>query len=273
MLANKQAKEWMQENYPLIGVYNHEQTASQELLQKCFPDAALSLIVAGLLAHCHLLLVLLSIKYGNKWQRKEDDQRYSDRPAPWNADGCLDSEKMVKDDAQLGILLDHGLEVQMLSWKIYVENPEACAIISDAMNSGNSLALAKTTVAMVSELTMTVSRLVNTENMNETYIKSQLSTTSPQLAHSQNFKEWMNLVIVLGHTHNSYLPQFFAFASECIDSKHRQLRLEAARPVQSICAYPRSTIAFLKRSLLSTPSNGICPAPPSNLKEYPVVVL
>ena len=131
------------------------------------------------------------------WQRKEDDKRYSDRPSPWNADGCLDSEKMVKTDAELGILLDHGLEVQMLSWKIYVENPEACAIISDAMNSGNSLALAKTTVAMVAELTMTVSRLVGTEYMNEAYIKSQLRTTSPL--------DWATVVGLCGNCASSQL--------------------------------------------------------------------
>ena len=50
-------------------------------------------------------------------------------------------------DADLANLLTEGLVMEVISWKLYKEEPVACSLISQALSSGQSFAL------RISELT------------------------------------------------------------------------------------------------------------------------
>ena len=56
-------------------------------------------------------------------------------------------------DAGLAALLHDGLRMEVLSWKMQVEEPLACSLISQALNSGHQLALQTSELTALAVLT------------------------------------------------------------------------------------------------------------------------
>ena len=260
---------WMLEKYPYISSYNRGHTKDTEFLSNCFPEATLSIIGAGTLAHSHLVLVLRSAEYGNKWKGDKESANADYVRPPWDMNGNLDAQKMSEEDGDLKQLLEHGLTMDLLSWKIFVEEPDACTLISEACNMPNKMAINQTLIAMLSELTNTVARLRGSAEMTTTYIKVQLQKRCGELVNSDSFLKWFCLVVELGEEQNNYLKEFFLFTTQCIQSKFRQLPSDAVEAIHPVSFnYPRTKIAFLKRCLLGSPVNGICPKPENGLGDY-----
>ena len=92
----------------------------------------------GILSHSHLLLVLLSFVRGAKWNVPEEFRKLLD------ADGGWDFAAVAARDPALKQLCQEGLHMEVLSWKLCTEEPEACSLISQALNRGQTHAL-KTT--------------------------------------------------------------------------------------------------------------------------------
>ena len=111
----------------------------------CFDDGCD--IVYGTLSHSHLLMVLLCLQKGAEWQMPE---RWAHLVGPG---GKLDCAAVAAADSQLAELLRDGLEMEVLSWKIYKEEPSACSLISQALNSGQNLALHTTELTALAVLT------------------------------------------------------------------------------------------------------------------------
>ena len=59
-------------------------------------------------------------------------------------------------DADLAQLLTEGLLMEVLSWKLYKEEPAACTLISQALNSGQALALRTSEFTALAVLSGTV---------------------------------------------------------------------------------------------------------------------
>ena len=57
------------------------------------------------------------------------------------APGGLLMSAVAAKDADLANLLTEGLEMEVLSWRLYKEEPAACSLISQALNSGQTFAL------------------------------------------------------------------------------------------------------------------------------------
>jgi len=91
----------------------------------------------GTSSHSHLLLVLLA------WLN-EADWDVQDEPSVVKfliADGSFSSAAVAARDADLDGVLKVGLSMEVLSWKMCVEEPTAASLISQALNKVQSMAL------------------------------------------------------------------------------------------------------------------------------------
>ena len=104
----------------------------------------------GMLSHNHLLLVLLSWLNGAEWKLTEEERQV----LATGADGRLDVEAAVavKNLQELHKTCREGLLVEVVSWKIVVELPGACTLISNALNVSSSIALRTTELTALSVL-------------------------------------------------------------------------------------------------------------------------
>ena len=114
--------------------YNLRQ-CDHQFLEKCF--SLINDIMYGTLSHSHLLLVLLSWANGAEW-KIEDEPNLSKL---LNPDGTFCNAAVAACDADLERILRYGLSMEVLSWKMLVEEPTAASLISQALNSAQQMAL------------------------------------------------------------------------------------------------------------------------------------
>ena len=114
----------------------------------CFDNA--SDVLYGTLPHSHRLMGLLCLQRGVEWTMPD---RWAKIVGPG---GKVDCAAVAAEDSQLADLLEHGLKKVVLSWKIYKEEPGACSLISQALNSGQSLALHTTELTALAVLSSAV---------------------------------------------------------------------------------------------------------------------
>ena len=121
--------------------YNRMKTEGITYLKTCFDGNARSggfLIGWGTLSHSHLLLVLLCYATEAQWD-------FTEHPVyPCGPHGRLDTSTVTKNDRVLEELPRGGLEMEVLSYEIYLQEPQACILISNAMNSPHKAALRST---------------------------------------------------------------------------------------------------------------------------------
>ena len=99
-------------------------------------------------SHSHLLLVLLSFANGAEW-KVEDDPILSKL---LNPDGSFYNAAVAACDADLDRVLRDGLVMEVLSWKMCVEEPTAASLISQALNSAQNMALRTSELTAVNVL-------------------------------------------------------------------------------------------------------------------------
>ena len=120
--------------------YNEDRCSRDEFLQGCFKSA--DPVLGNLLSHNHILLVLRAFVAGAKWDIPEIG---SIEPALrlCSDDGrlMLSALKDHTHGVQAHELISDGLPVEMLSWKMDIEEPTAASIISQSLNIEQELAL------------------------------------------------------------------------------------------------------------------------------------
>ena len=98
---------------------NFVKCSTTQLLRTCFTTESGTLY--GTLSHSHLLLALLAMKTGAPWAW----------PLGWrqifNSGAPLDMTAVAAKDEGLATLLTLGLDMEVLSWKMYKEEPTACS--------------------------------------------------------------------------------------------------------------------------------------------------
>ena len=94
--------------------------------------------------------MLLSWLNGAEWKLTEEERQV----LATGTDGRLDVEAAVKvkNLQELHKTCRDGLLVEVLSWKIVVEELGACALISNALNESSSMALRTTELTALSVL-------------------------------------------------------------------------------------------------------------------------
>ena len=184
---------------------------------------------------------------------------------PCDPHGHLDTAAVAAKDEVLKQLLAEGLDMEILSYKIYVEEPTACILISNALNNANKVALKTTTIAALSVLTGAVGIASTTGKLNFDVIKCNLRATLDDMVDDPDFIHMFDFVVKMGADQNTYLPDFFKFTSKCVSSQFRQLRLQTFDVLTKLEAGPLSKIAFAKRSLRMKPVSTMCPPPEAEL--------
>ena len=116
------------------------------VLGKCFGH--INDIMYGTLSHSHLLLVLLSWLNGAEWKAAVA-ALLSKLLSP---DGTFCKAAVAALDDDLGNVLRDGLLMEVLSWKMVVEEPTAASLISQALNTSHHLALRTSELTAVSVL-------------------------------------------------------------------------------------------------------------------------
>ena len=116
-------------------------------LEKCF--SLINDIMYGTLSHSHLLLVLLAWANGAEW-KVEDEPTLSKL---LNPDGSFYNAAVAARDADLERILRDGLLMEVLSWKMLVEEPTAASLISQALNKVQSMALRTSELTALNVLT------------------------------------------------------------------------------------------------------------------------
>jgi hypothetical protein len=251
--------------YEGIGHYNYRMCNGSDYLGSCFTEDQARGVVAGTLSHSHLLLVLLSMAKGGEWKVTDADGTFT---FPCNRSGYIDTAAVAARDEMLKRILAEGLDMELLSYKIYIEEPSACVLISNALNHAQKLALKTTELAALSALSGAVGLSAVAGKVNFTSVRESLRATLDVMVDEPEFVEMFDFVVRMGADKNSYLPEFLKFTSKCVSSQFRRIRLQTFAVLNKFKAGPLSKVALCKRSLRSKPgAGGMCPTPEPALEK------
>ena len=256
--CDPRAKEKPYETYQ---AFNSSHCDSAPQLRDCFSRN--SDVLYGTLSHSHLLLCLLAMKNGAKWEWPPDWGEVFEKGA--QSGGTPDFAAVAALDPSLATLLRDGVRMEVLSWKIYEEEPSACSLISQALNSGQQLALqtseltalAVLTGSVTLELESAVAGCVSFET-----VKAKVRHELDMYVDQAEFIDLFDFVVSMGAGKNSFIKLSLEFGSMFVDQKQRQLRLCAFAEVNKMpLDTPRCKIAVLMRAYRKPPSRTWCPTP------------
>ena len=103
------------------------------------------------LSHNRMLLVLRTFLTRAKWDMpacEEEDLTFCDKDGKLS----LTAVAATPNGKELGEVMAEGLEVEILSWKMDVEEPDAASLISQALNQPQDLAMRTTELTAVAVL-------------------------------------------------------------------------------------------------------------------------
>ena len=243
--------------------YNIKQTSKDELLRACF-QAPFDTVQQTLLGHNHIMLVLRAFLGKAKWDIPPDMEKGI---VCCDADGRLSITAVAAhaNGKELAEVLTEGMRVEVLSWKMDVEEPEAATTISEALNLPHQQAMRATELTAVAvlkreiivQLGKDLSQRVAFQSVRDR-VRSQLHTA----ADDPDLPEVFDFLISNGVGSNTYIDDFQQWAQAFVDSKKRQMRFSAFAVVNKMCENcPLSKVAVLKRSYRKPPVNGFCPSP------------
>ena len=176
-----------------------------------------------------MTLVLLAWLTRAKWDIPYDAERgitYCD------AEGRLSVTAVAAHDneAELQQLMKEGVEVEVHSWKMEVEEPNAASIICCALQKGSELALKTTELTalallkgeIIRQMGKDLSQMVAYQRV-KTAVQLQLDTA----AEDPDLPAVFDYLITNGVGHHGYVDGFIDFTRVFVDSQTRQLRLGA----------------------------------------------
>ena len=226
-------------------------------LRMCFHEHSDTLY--GTLSHSHLLLVLLSMKNGAKWTWPEE------RCGVFDAAGGPDMSAVAARDADLASLIKEGLLMEVLSWKMYKEEPTACSLISQALNSGQQLALQTSELTALAVLTGTVTLELESAVAGRVCFETVKEKVRHELDMYVDMPEFIDIfefVVNMGANKNGFIKQLLDFGSTFVDQKQRALRLQAFAVANQLpLNTPRCKLAMLMRAYRKPPTRTWCPTP------------
>jgi len=144
--------------YENLTQYNERETSAVAGLDRCFAGGAH--LLYGALSHNRLLLTLLSLSQQAVWPLAQElPAAERDLAALQDKAGRWDFAAVAAKDPALAETIREGLEMEVLSWKMVQEVPQAASLISQALNKGNQLALQTTEITTLAVLSGAVSTL------------------------------------------------------------------------------------------------------------------
>ncbi len=182
-----------------------------------------------------------------------------------NQNGAFNFAAVAEFDAAVAALCREGLEMEVLSWKIYIDEPGACSEISQALNSGYEMALKATeltTLAVLSGAVALAYESAVAENIAFETVREKVRNESEHFVDLPEFLDLFEFVINMSAHRGPFIRQLLHFGALYVDGKKRQLRLNAFATANKIdLDFPRCKIAMLMRAYRKPPSYGWCPSP------------
>ena len=245
--------------------YNREQSLKDELLCTCF-EKPYGDVRHMLLAHNHMMLVLRAFLTGaSKWDlppKAEKNLVYQDKDGKLSVSAVAASP----NGKELAEILSEGIECEVLGWKMDVEEPSAASIISQSLNKAHELALRTTEVSALSILAQEIILQKGDKDSSQMVafltVREKVRHQLDAAADDPDLPELFDFLIGNGVGKNSYIPDFFDFASTYVDGGKRQLRYSAFAVANHLPeTVPLSKTAVIKRAYRKKPVLGFCPNP------------
>jgi len=252
----------MKNNYQSAAAYNIAKTLSDELLSTCFQEPY-TVVRYTMLGHNHALMILRGFLTKARWNL-EDIGR--EKIQVCDAEGRLSLSAVAEfsQGRELAEMVRDGIECEVLSWKMDIEEPDAAAIISQALNNPATLAMALSEISAISilkgEIMLQMKDLGQTVAFETVLNKVRLQLAA--FADDPDLKEVFDWLISSGVGSNNYIDDFLDWAVVFIKSEKRRLRLSAWRIINKMPSQAMwSRMAVLKRSYRQPPQSGYCPSP------------
>ena len=154
-----------------------------------------------------------------------------------------------------------------------MEEPNAAAIISRAMNIPQQLGMRTTELTAVAVLKGEIIVQMSKDVGQRVAFQTVRDAVRQQLRHAADdpdLPEVFDFLISLGVGKNSYIDELLEFGSCFIDSKKRQLRFGAFAVARKICIEaPLTRIAVIKRTYRQKPLHGFFPSPDTHWTDVP----
>jgi hypothetical protein len=244
-----------------IQKYNAEHSRKDPLLCELF-TSAWGALRYGALSHNHMYVCLRAWKCAAKWPIDP----LTEKPLVFNdADGRLNISAVAAhpDCRELHEVLHEGLLVEVLSYKMDVEEPQAASLICQALQAGNEVAMRTSEITALSYLKGEI--LINRKNLGfveYNTVREKLRERIDYFVDDPDFPELFTFVTNLGVGTNDYVEQLMDYLNTYVNSKVRQLRLAAFKNVNLIdIEYPRIKVALIKRAYRKKPTFTWCPHP------------
>ena len=179
-------------------------------------------ICFGTLSHSHIHQVLKNIRAGMKGTTKSIvDQN-----------GNYSLVMLRAADPTFALVIDTGLLWEVLSWKMDVEEPDACSIIQAAMNAKGALFMLQHEMQAFARLCCLASaiaeqKLASTSVANSIVevARRQLRQTLPQYADDEGFLHMYRFVVDLGASNESFCQDLLEFHQQWVNPEVRRIRL------------------------------------------------
>jgi len=242
--------------------YNQNQCEKDDLLSGCFQSPH-DVVLALLLSHNHMMLIMRAFATAAKWDLPPIPEKgvvFCDDEGKLSLAAVAESE----NGKPLAELVEEGLDVEVLSWKMDVEEPDAASIISNALNMGNELALRTTEQTAISVLKGEIiyQATYNAQQVAFSTVQEKVRAQLEVAVDDPDLIQIFDFLINAGVGKNTYIDDLLQFCTIFVNSKFRQLRFAAFEPANKM---PQGAIlgkmGVIKRAYRMKPRNGFCPGP------------
>ena len=179
--------------------------------------------------------------------------------------GRLSLTRLQEVDSAFAKAVQSGLQWEVLSYAIEVEEPDGCAVIQSALNAKNGLFLVAHEMQALSRLmTLTASSAVAEVRLTWEQVLARVRETMPQFASDKNFIDLYAFVVDLGGQNSVFLQDLRAFHQRFVNPQLRRLQLESFLAANALpIEMPHLKIALVKHIYVDgKASHGFLRAPP-----------
>ena len=244
--------------------YNARKCSQDVILVSCF-NAPYDEVRHQLLSHNHMMLCIRAFLTRAQWDVPtiDDDDRHI---VFCDSEGRLSTTAVAEspNGRELADVLRDGIYVDVLSYRMDEEEPNAAAIISEALNSSHQLAMASGEMSAVSALNGAIIEMNATHGQGIAYAtaRDKVRQQLPIMADDPDFPEVFEFLIHTGAGTNTYVQNLLDYAEKFVDAGKRRLRLSAFGVVNKLpMDAPWTKIAVVKRAYRGKPSAGYCASP------------
>ena len=250
--------------YESLRDFNMSKTASVKALQVAFSPAGS--FQHGTLSHSHLLVGLLCLKTGAQWDLFPEHKGKGLEGLQTGPGGAWNRAALCDFSPALAELFRDGLSVEVLSWKILLEESGAAELISAALNDPQTQGLAthemESLTCLVNVVHEEQARSDVAGCVSYQQVLASYRRTMPGAVAEPILKEMFDFVIDLGGKKGGFVQRLFEYERRFVDHKKRRLPPQAWASVNALAAnLPRTKVALLMRAYSKDPVKGFCPQP------------